>query len=146
MFPLQEEIDRCFASRYKLPFLLPFLIAFASLQKIHTHTYIYTSCALTVCTTSEILNISLTIQSRPAQLSMAAIRHSIIAAIALCSRVASRKQKVEDFIVRRYDSGINFYFRAIIKEISRIFEILRAQKIKFANLSLYVRPRNRSQD
>lgn len=50
---------------------------------------------------------------------MAAIRHSIIAAIALCSRVASRKQKVEDFIVRRYDSGINFYFRAIIKEISR---------------------------
>lgn len=77
---------------------------------------------------------------------MAAIRHSIIAAIALCSRVASRKQKVEGFIVRRYDSGINFYFRAIIKEISRIFEILRAQKIKFANLSLYVRPRNRSQD
>lgn len=37
VFPL-EEIDRCFASRYKLPFLLSFLIAFASLQKIYIYT------------------------------------------------------------------------------------------------------------
>lgn len=111
-------------------------------KNTHTHTYIYTSCALTVCTTSEILNISLTIQSRPAQLSMAAIRHSIIAAVALCSRVASRKQKVE---VSLFGSGINLFSRDYQRNIS-FSKILRAQKIKFANLSLYVRPRNRSQD
>lgn len=84
-------------------------------KNTHTHTYIYTSCALTVCTTSEILNISLTIPSRPAQLSMAAIRHSIIAAIALCSRVASRKQKVE---VSLFGSGINLFSRDYQRNIS----------------------------
>lgn len=73
---------------------------------------------------------------------MAAIRHSIIAAVALCSRVASRKQKVE---VSLFGSGINLFSRDYQRNIS-FSKILRAQKIKFANLSLYVRPRNRSQD